>query len=203
MQSSTLKNNLREILPDNTLKTFVPQVEVKREIKTAPPRYRNEIAQYIVYRDESLCKKCHACVETCPKGVFVLKKGYSLFATPNSHRCNGSVCEKSKNFCVARCPQGALRLVRNPVMEVLGDYRWTADIILATWHMSETGELPPEDAGIECEFGDSGGGFDRIAFKFPKKPPVKLSDEDIDISLKLNKRNDGRPNIKIDVPWSG
>jgi glutamate synthase domain-containing protein 2 len=37
---------------------------------------------------------------------------------------------------------------------------------------------------------------------FPDKP-AKVDSDEIDISLELNRRNDGRPNIKIDVPWYG
>ena len=61
------------MIPGNTLKTFVPQVAVKREIKPAPSRYRNEIAKYLIYRDEEKCTLCGTCVETCPKGVHVMK----------------------------------------------------------------------------------------------------------------------------------
>ena len=51
--------------------------------------------------------------------------------------------------------------------------------------------------------GNSGGGFDRIRFKFPDKPPVELHEDDIETSIELNRRNDGRPRIRIDVPWYG
>ena len=37
-------------LPENTLKTRVPQEQVERVVKPAPSRYRNEIAKYIVHR---------------------------------------------------------------------------------------------------------------------------------------------------------
>jgi glutamate synthase domain-containing protein 2 len=76
-------------------------------------------------------------------------------------------------------------------------------MILATWKMAESGEAPSADYGYEFETGDSGGGFDRIRFKFPEKPPLALAKEEIDTSLELNRRNDGRPKIKIDVPWYG
>ena len=76
-------------------------------------------------------------------------------------------------------------------------------MILATWKMAENGKIPSDDYGLEYETGNSGGGFDRIRFKFPEKPPIALSAEDIDTSLELNRRNDGRPKIKIDVPWYG
>ena len=35
------------------------------------------------------------------------------------------------------------------MMKILGDYRWTADMILATWKMAETGEVPAEEYGFE------------------------------------------------------
>jgi glutamate synthase domain-containing protein 2/ferredoxin len=201
-QSLENKVDLEGILPGNTLKTRVPQVEVERKIKPAQERYRNELAKYIIFRNEEKCNLCGTCVDTCPKGVHVLKQGYKLFATPESHKCNGSICEKTDNFCISKCPQDALRIVKNPMMEVLGDNRWPSDMILATWKMAETGNILPEDLDFEYETGNSGGGFDRIRIEFPEKP-AKVIDDEIDISLNLNKRNDGRPKIKIDVPWYG
>jgi len=201
-QSLKNKTDLADILPDNTLKTFVPQTKVERKVKHAPARYRNEISKYIIFRDEEKCTMCGTCVKTCPKGVHVLKPGYKLFATPFSYKCNGFVCEKTDHFCVAKCPQGALQLVKNPMMEALGDARWPSDMMLATWHMAETGDILPEDSDFEYEIGDSDGGFDRIRIVYPEKP-AKVTDEEIDLSLELNKRNDGRPQITIDVPWYG
>ena len=49
-------------------------------------------------------------------------------------------------------------------MPALGDYRWTADLILATWAQAETGK-PPRN-GLEYRVGNSGGGFDVLDFKF-------------------------------------
>lgn len=201
-QSLENKINLEEILPENTFKTRVPQVEVKREINPAPGRYRNEIAKYIIYRDEEKCTTCGTCVKTCSKGVHVLKPGYKLFATPKSYKCNGSVCEKTDSCCVAKCPNGALTLVKNPMMEALGDFRWPSDMMLATWQMAETGNIVPEDYDFEYETGESDGGFDRIRITYPENP-APVNDDEIDITLELNKRNDGRPTIKIDVPWYG
>ena len=193
---------VKENLPDNTLKTLVPQAEVPRVVKPAPPRYRNEIAKYIIRRSDN-CRLCGKCVEVCPQGVHVLKEGYKYFAAPHQHVCIGPSCQVTGHYCVDLCPQKALRMVENPMMKLLGDYRWTADMILATWKMAETGESPPPEYGYEYECGNSGGGFDRIRFKFPDKPPVELSADEIDTSLELNRRNDGRPLIRIDVPWYG
>jgi len=199
---SVQEKELRDILPENTLKTRVPQVEVSREVKTVPSRYRNEVAKYIIYRNEN-CIRCGKCAELCPHHVHVLKPGYKYFARPKSHLCIGEACKKTDRFCIAQCPQKALRMVENPMMEALGDYRWPADMILATWKMAETGAPPPEEYEYDYHCGNSEGGFDRIRFKFPKKPPIELEDEEIDTSIILNHRDDGRPRIKIDVPWYG
>lgn len=203
--SQYLNNNrkLEELIPENTLNTLVPQVEVPRTIEPAPTRYLNEISKYIIYRDEEKCTLCGVCADICPKGVHVMKPGYKLFAKSKAYKCNYTNCQKTENFCVAKCPNGALTISRNPMMDALGDNRWTHENILATWYMSETGDLLPEDSDIDFELGRTEGGFDRIVFKYPKKTAQKLTAEEIDISLNLNKTGDGRPEIKIDVPWYG
>ncbi len=194
---------LDTIIPENTLKTRTPQFVQARVIKPAPPRYRNEMGKYVVFRDEGACVRCGKCAEVCPQGVHVRKPGYKYFLEPASHRCFGPSCEKKGHYCVTACPNGALRVEENPMMKVLGDKRWSADMILATWKMAETGEVPCKDYGYEFETGNSGGGFDRIRIKFPEKPTVELNKEDIDTGIELNRRNDGRPKIRIDVPWYG
>ncbi|MFH0974967.1 MAG: glutamate synthase-related protein [Spirochaetota bacterium] len=194
---------LEDILPENTLKTRVPQTIVERKVNPAPSRYRNEIARYLIMRDDNLCIRCGKCAEICPKGVHVLKKGYKYFAEPESHLCIGPICEKKykDKYCIAACPKAALRIAENPMMKLLGDPRWSANIILATWKMAETGEVPSED--YEYEYGNSGGGFDRLRFKFPERPPVEIKKEEVDTGIELNRRNDSRVKIKIDVPWYG
>ncbi|MDD5399477.1 MAG: 4Fe-4S binding protein, partial [Dehalococcoidia bacterium] len=203
MANSLVKEEMAERdLPQSTLETLVPQVEVRREIKPAPPRYRNEIAKYIIRRSDA-CKLCGKCAEACPQGVHVLKGGYKYFAAPRQNVCIGPSCKETGHYCVDLCPNGALKMVENPMMKVLGDHRWTSDLILATWKMAETGAPPDPEYGYQYECGDSGGGFDRLRFRFPDRPPVDLSPDEIDTSLELNRRGDGRPQIKIDVPWYG
>jgi glutamate synthase domain-containing protein 2/NAD-dependent dihydropyrimidine dehydrogenase PreA subunit len=202
VNSLVQENKTKQILPENTENTLVPQVEVPRVVKTAPPRYRNEIAKYIIRRSSD-CKLCGKCAQVCPYGVHVLKPGYKNFAAPHQHVCIGPSCQQTGHYCVDLCPQKALKMVENPMMKSLGDYRWTADMILATWKMAETGDPPLPEYGYDYHTGASGGGFDRLRFKFPDKPDVELTEDEIDTSIELNHRHDGRPQITIDVPWYG
>jgi len=197
-----IPEDIKGLLPENTVKTLVPQVEVNREIHPAKPRYRNEFAKYIIFRSDA-CIHCGKCAELCPHQVHVLKSGYKLFATPKNYLCTGKACQKTDHFCIDQCPEQALRLVENPMIKALGDNRWPSDMLLATWKMAETGAPPAEEYEFDYQTGNSGGGFDRMRFKFPEKPPVELSDDEIDTSIVLNRRDDGRPKIKIDVPWYG
>jgi glutamate synthase domain-containing protein 2/ferredoxin len=199
---SVQENKLKELLPENTMKTRVPQVEVERVIKPAVSRYRNEIAKYIVFRSDD-CIACGKCADICPYDVHVLKPGYKYFAAPQSHLCIGENCKQTDSFCVDHCPKKALRMAKNPMINALGDYRWPSDMLLATWKMAETGDSPPEAYGYNYQCGETEGGFDRIRFKFPDKPPMEVDEEDIDTSIELNRRDDGRPCIRIDVPWYG
>jgi glutamate synthase domain-containing protein 2/ferredoxin len=196
------EKQLKDILPEKTLATLVPQEAVSREVRVTPPRYRNEIAKYIIRRSDA-CTLCGKCAKVCPQGVHILKPGYKYFAAPHHQVCLGPSCQKTDHYCVDLCPQKALRLVENPQMKLLGDYRWTADMILATWKMAETGEAPSPDYGYEYQIGNSGGGFDSLRFKFPAQPPVEVRADEVDTSIELNRRGDGRPNIRIDVPWYG
>jgi glutamate synthase domain-containing protein 2/ferredoxin len=196
------EQTLKDILPANTLKTRGPQTQVERKIAPAPGRYRNELSKYILRRSAD-CIHCGKCAQLCPYGVHVQKEGYKYFCQPLSHKCIGTACEKTKHYCVAACPKSALQIIENPMMQVLGDYRWTAPMILATWMMAETGQSPAPEYGFEYETGNSGGGFDKLRFKFPDKPPVNVSPDQVDTSIELNRRGDGRPQIRIDVPWYG
>jgi glutamate synthase domain-containing protein 2 len=83
----------------------------------------------------------------------------------------------------------------------LGDYRWTADIITATWIMAETG-LPPQRTDLEYNVGNSGGGFDKLRFKFPAHPK-KVDKSEISTEIPLNRRNDGREKVVISTPVYG
>jgi len=170
-----------------------------RTVRLAPPRYRNEIGKFAVHRS-SHCVRCGKCVETCPEGVHVLPDGYRLMLRPFEYRCIGPDCLQTDRCCVNACPQGALSVGLNPAFETIGDYRWTPDLIIGTWQMAETGH-PPKSC-LQTGIGNSAGGFDRIRFKY-SPPPGGLRREDISTELLLNRRDDSRPKLKLDVPWYG
>jgi glutamate synthase domain-containing protein 2 len=80
----------------------------------------------------------------------------------------------------------------------LGDRRWTSDLILATWMLSEG--VHPE--GLEYRKGDSGGGFDALDFKLLPQEDWLPATVKIDTSLQLNRRTT-EPRIQIPIPWYG
>ena len=174
--------------------------EVSRQVAVAPPRYRNEIGKFSIRR-ASQCAACGRCTEVCKHGVHIRAEGYRPMIRPFDYRCIGPECAETDSYCVAACPQEALSLTENPAFSTMGDYRWTPDLLVSAWNMAETGNPPPKH--LESEVGASGGGFDRLRFCFPEKPPADLRREDISTSLLLNRRDDSREKVEIDVPWYG
>jgi glutamate synthase domain-containing protein 2/ferredoxin len=171
------------------------------EVITTPSRYRNPIGKYMVKRN-SRCISCGLCAKLCPYGVHLRYENYSQPVRPRDYRCIGPKCAANGFFCVKNCPQNALSVGLNPTLETIGDYRWTGEMILAHWHMAETGELPYID--LEYSLGYSNGGFDKIRFKTPDpKDYLNIPDEEIDLSISLNKRHDGRPEKIISQPTYG
>jgi ferredoxin len=175
-------------------------VEVARDVRPAPDRYRNPIGRYKVRRGAE-CVACGQCVALCPAGVHRKPGGYRFVLRPFDHLCIGPDCARTGHYCIDRCPRHALSLMRNPSSDVLGDPRWSSDLILSTWYEAETGHAPP--AGLEYRHGASGGGFDRLRFRFPAKPPRDVDPGAIDTGLDLNRRADGRPQVHIDIPVYG
>lgn len=164
----------------------------ERQVKITPSRFRNAIAKYIVRRTQG-CKACGVCIKVCPFGVHEYA-GRKL-ARPREHLCIGQTCAR----CINECPKGALNLSPNPAYETIGDCRWTNDLISSTWFEAETGKMPPDH--MEYKVGNSGGGFDRLKFRFPKEG--YRTDDEISTSIQLNKRRDGREEISIDIPVYG
>ena len=200
MSSTDLTSRAVKPQPPEDFLSHPDYAGVSREVRPAPPRYRNEIGKFTVHRASS-CISCGRCVELCPYGVHTRPDGYGRMVRPFDYQCIGFDCAETDHYCIEACPRNALSLTANPAFETLGDYRWTADLIVSTWAMAETGHAPPPH--LECETGASGGGFDRLRFLYPPSPPEDLRREDISTELLLNRRNDSRPTIKIDVPWYG
>jgi len=176
-----------------------PRGVVAREVRPAPPRYRHEIGPYRVYRSAA-CRRCGACVARCPAGVHERPAGGRTPRT-RDYRCMGPACRTSDHFCIEACPAGALQLVENPTFETLGDYRWSPNLLASTWWMAETGRLPGPH--LDAALGRSEGGFDRMRWRFPKTPPAAIDRAAISTRLLLNRRDDARPKVTIDVPFYG
>ena len=87
-----------------------------------------------------------------------------------------------------------------PSPEALGDARWTDELILSTWYMAETGKVPSD---MNYKTGSSDGGFDRLGFQFLSEEEWLEHSEQIDTSIPLNRRADGKNEIGIDIPWYG
>src|SRR5947209_13886119 len=68
----------------------------------------------------------------------------------------------------------------------MGDARWTADLILATWMQSETGR--PPDNGLEYQVGQSGGGVEVLIFKFLPREQWVPEQKAIDTSISADPR---------------
>ncbi|UCD29987.1 MAG: alpha-hydroxy-acid oxidizing protein [Planctomycetota bacterium] len=200
MSATSITKPATSVQPPEEFLSQPEYAQVTRKVRPAPPRYRNEIGKYSVYRANN-CRRCGKCAELCPYGVHTRPEGYGLLNRPFDYRCIGFDCEKSDHYCIDACPQGALSIAANPCFETLGDYRWTADLIVSTWQMAETGR--PPHSFLESELGDSEGGFDKLRFRFPVKPPADLRREDISTEVILNRRKDNRPELKMDVPWYG
>ena len=165
-----------------------------------PSRFKNALSKYRVYRDEGKCIKCGRCVEVCPYGVHA--KAGNYLRRPKSYRCLGTACQNNDFYCVKQCPVQALRVSIHPVYSTLGDSRWTPDLLLSNWWQAETGALSYID--LDYRLGGSGGGFDKMRFLFPKaRPDFQLSHDDISLEVEINRRGDGRPQIKLSVPWYG
>jgi glutamate synthase domain-containing protein 2 len=90
----------------------------------------------------------------------------------------------------------------NPNLQALRDRRWPADLLLSTWQQAETGNVPYAD--LEYRIGESGGGFDRLRLRLsPVDSGALPPGKEVSTDLFLNRRKDGRPQVRIGVPFYG
>lgn len=92
-----------------------------------------------------------------------------------------------------------LPTLRYGIPPALGNKRWTGELILATYEQALTGELPRN--GLEYRTGNSGGGFDVLGWRNPEGFR-KIDEEQVDLSIPLNKRAEGAK-IRIPLPIYG
>ena len=179
------------------------------DIKIAPSKYLNVIKKYEVIIDRGKCTGCGKCMSVCPEYIGSAPIDYEAFQKPQGFLriihpiaiCQGPICQR----CMSVCPTNALSVTLNPQYQMLGDFRWTSDMISSIWKQAETGAIPPE---YEYRIGRSEGGFDKLRFDFEladEKQPDTIfpTEQAIDTSLVLNKSDDGRPKITIPIPVYG
>ena len=167
--------------------------------KLTPSRFRYALSKYRLTIGPS-CNNCSLCIELCPYGVYA--KGSKKPRTPNEHLCMGPACEINAFYCVSRCPVNAISMRANPSFQLLGDRRWTADLLASTWHMAETGHAPHQD--LNYKTGDSGGGFDKLRLLYPVNgngnQAKEIKEKEISLAIELNRSGDARPKVTIPVP---
>ncbi len=178
--------------------------------RPAKENFRLELGKYKVQVSRD-CIRCRLCTEICPQNVFSLLEGVHAVSPPLSHRCTGVSCEvdfEGENEvarhlvgfpCVSLCPVGAITINEDSTYLVMGDKRWTPDLLLSAYLASEKEEIFPQH--LKMDTGKSGGGFDRLVLVTPRTPAVQKQGK-IDLSIPLNRREKGE-NIWIPVPWYG
>ena len=177
-------------LNSNSIRKELPEV-----VRT-PSRFRNPIGKYRLNQTTD-CISCGKCVEVCAYGVHEIKRG--LVLTKNHYLCVGPDCPRP---CYDECPVQALSLRKNPTFDAIGDLRWPPDLLVSTWYMAETGDVPP--ASLEYRVGASGGGFDRMRLALPpRQVKEEPENEEIDVGIELNRRDDNAHRIRIEVPFYG
>lgn len=167
------------------------------EIVRTPSRFKNPIGRYRLNRTTD-CIACGKCAEICPYGVHAVRRG-KVFVRSH-YLCVGPDCSEP---CHEACPVQALSLKRNPDFDVIGDFRWTPDLLASTWYMAEFGEVPQK--GLQYRMGNSGGGFDKLRLLFKGNGPgeANVQDEEVDLGVRLNRREDNAHKIRIQVPFYG
>jgi len=176
-------------------------------ISTAP--LANLVPKWWVARSDA-CTHCGICVEVCPTGAQRAGEGMVRMPQPKSELCAGPQCRPDGRNCVTECPADALVVAPNTSYDVLGDPRWPAELLNATWHEAEFGVAPR--GTLNYRTGRSGGGFDRLKFRIEGEAAFETGGDlreayrsalsEVDLSLPLNRRAAGE-RITLGVPWYG
>lgn len=196
LQTKPLINST--IVPGNSLQ-HTDNVLTRFQAKVVPDRFPVKHGKWRIVVDRTRCTNCGVCVESCQYDVHRRRDGKHSLEEPIHSRCIGPSCKENEWCCVHVCPWEALEIVNDPIDTVLGDPRWTPDLLRATYRVSRCGS--PSRLKPEERVGASAGGFDRmrLALSIPGMPAKKGP---IDLSLSLNKRKQG-PKLSISLPIYG
>lgn len=199
--------------PDSTREIpthLIPRIE--GTVVPVSRNFHNELTKFHV-TVTSACINCAVCVDTCPYGVFKMPNGLNKLLPPQHSECIGAACESKDFYCVPKCPTDAIKIDVDPTYQGMGDARWTADLLVATYKQAELGRLP--ETTLEHETGSSDGGFDRI--RLAPRPGLvprvleragrasdqaKPNSDEYRTAISLNRRKEGAQ-IWIPVPWYG
>ena len=164
------------------------------EPKRTRTRFRAPLSKYRITINTD-CDNCGICLDTCPYRVFA--RGSQRPRVLEEHFCLGPGCQEKSFCCVNQCPKSAIKVWRNPSFEILGDRRWTAELLAGTWHMAETGASPHTD--LNYKTGASGGGFDKLRLVYPRLG-TQIPGGEVSTAIELNRSGDHRPRITIPLP---
>ncbi len=149
--------------------------------------------------DRSLCTDCCLCVDSCKYDVHRRIEGKICLEEPNHSQCIGISCKDNNWCCVHVCPWDALDIIKDPVDSVLGDSRWTPDLLRDTWRIAQTGSetsLKPDK-----QIGNSGGGFDSMKLATSIKG-IQPAEGPINLSIPLNRLQTGSK-MSLSLPVYG
>ena len=108
-----------------------------------------------------------------------------------------------KIFGATRAGEAELPTINDGELE--GDLQWPTDLLLGTAEQARTGK--PPKSRLRYRGGRSGGGFDRLRFAFENQEELDnaefIDEADVDLTLPLNRRDDGRSQIVLPHPWYG